>query len=169
MWLISIVWFLQRQQNRKNSARNKSPIVISYRRNITLIAVVLYWCLHKHKFMQILCWSSYRNCNVWEHWGFISMLSRSITFRLRERAQAEQFILTQASGRSGLFVGMFVECWGGGDSTCVVFGVKIHNKNEISDAEGKHAILTHKYCMHWNILQRCIRYAAWPNKVPTWI
>lgn len=59
------------------------------------------------------------------------MLSRSITFRLRERTQAEDFILTQASGRSGLFVGMFTEYWGG--STCVVFGVKIHNKNKISD------------------------------------
>lgn len=129
-------------------------MVISYWRNITLIALVQYWCLHECKFMQILCWS-YRNCNVWEYWGFISMQSRSITFRLREQAEAEHFTLTQASCRYGLFVGMFVEYWGGGDSTCVLLNSTIKIKHQ-TQRENMTAILTHQHCMHWYILFHCI-------------
>lgn len=103
------------------------------------------------------------------------MQSRSITLRLREQAEAEHFILTQASGRSGLFVGMFVEYWGGGDSTCVLFGVKLHN-NKTSDAEGKHdcnpnaqALYALIHIVSVCMMQHCITYTAWPKKSQTWI
>lgn len=141
-----------RQQNRKNSASNKSLIVISYRRNITLIALVLYWCLYKCKFMQILCWSSYRNWNVWEYWGFISMQA--------ERTSTSRTLYFN----SVVDLGCLLECfWNAGVGvTVLVWCLVLKSTTKIkyqTQRENMIAILTHKHCMHWYILFQCI----WSN------
>lgn len=149
-------------ETERNSTSKKSQMGICYRRNPTLLVLVLYWCLHKHKFMHSFV--GLLEIVMWGYWCFHFQASYSHDIQAERTSRTLSF-------NSGQW-GIGAVCWNvcrnaGTGATVLVWWLVL--KSTRSDAEGKHDYnanaLTH--VVPGYPMQHCICLAQ--QKAPTWM